>query len=176
MSDEALFEVTEKSARISDDGRYRYSLGRRWGGRPAAVFVMLNPSTADANVDDPTIVRCRGFAEREGCGSLTAVNLYAYRATKPENMWLAALAGADIVGTDNDDTLRDAFRAAARDGGPVIAAWGANAHADRVEFVAALAAAAGVQLHALGVTKAGQPRHPLYLRADTPLTRWENPR
>ena len=67
-------------ADISPDGLYRYTLGRTWGDGDTCVFIMLNPSVADAESDDPTIRRCRGFAEALGCGSLLVANLYAYRA------------------------------------------------------------------------------------------------
>ena len=168
-----LFDFTEPYARLSDDGVYRYTLGRRWsaGDDGTAVFVMLNPSTADASVDDPTIRRCIGFAKALGCGGLHVVNLYAYRATKPADLWSAA----DPIGPENDEVLRDAFLTAYGEGSPVIAAWGANAEPLRAEFVGTVARAAGVSLSALGVTKAGAPRHPLYLRADAPLTPWRMP-
>jgi len=69
---------------VSDDGLYRYRLWRRWDAEcPTMVWIMLNPSTADAEVDDPTIRRCIGFARREHCGGIEVVNLYALRATNP---------------------------------------------------------------------------------------------
>lgn len=169
---EALFTLPESYAHISDDGLYRYTLGRRWStdlDAGAAVFVMLNPSTADASVDDPTIRRCIGFARALGCGGLHVVNLYAYRATKPADLWQVE----DPVGPENDDVLRRTFKAAANEGRPVIAAWGANAKPLRVEFVGILAKAAGVTLTALGVTKDGAPRHPLYLPASARPTPWK---
>ena len=167
----ALFDLPTSYAKISDDGLYRYTVGRRWAdpeGPGAAVFVMLNPSTADAEVDDPTIRRCIGFAKALGCGGLHVVNLYAFRATKPADMF----AAADPVGPENDEVLRETFRSAAQEERPVIAAWGANAKADREAFVGVLAMAAGVTLTALGVTKDGAPRHLLYLRSGTRPERW----
>jgi hypothetical protein len=167
----ALFDLPTTYARISDDGLYRYTLGRRWaplGGPAAAVFVMLNPSTADAERDDNTIVRCRNFAKDLGCGGLHVVNLYAYRATKPADLWRAA----DPIGPENDEVLRATFLTAHGEGSPVIAAWGANAKADREAFVSVLARAAGVTLTALGVTKDHAPRHPLYLPASARPERW----
>jgi hypothetical protein len=170
----ALFDLPFSYARLSDDGVYRYTLGRRWvtdWEAPAAVFVMLNPSTADAEVDDPTIRRCISFAKAFECGALHVVNLYAYRATKPADLWRAD----DPIGPDNDEILRETFRAAAQEDRPVVAAWGANAEPLRAQFVAVLAGAAGVQLQALGVTRDGAPRHPLYLRADATLQPWHAP-
>src|SRR5689334_20041621 len=72
-----------KSAVLSPCGLYRYRLTRRWGDGPALLFVMLNPSTADATEDDPTIRRCTGFAKREGMPAIEVVNLFAWRATDP---------------------------------------------------------------------------------------------
>jgi hypothetical protein len=167
----ALFELPTSYARISDDGLYRYTLGRRWTqdrSVGAATFIMLNPSTADAERDDNTIVRCCNFARDLGCGGLHVVNLYAYRATKPADLWRAP----DPIGPDNDDFLRATFGVAREDDTPVIAAWGANAKPLRVEFVGVLARAAGVTLTALGVTKDGAPRHPLYLPASARPERW----
>ena len=147
---------------ISDCGTYRYALSRRWDDGPTATFIMLNPSTADAERDDPTIRRCVGFAKALGCGRLVVGNLYAYRATKPADLWTAA----DPVGPENDATLR----AMAYTDGPLIAAWGANARSDRVEAARVIL---GSSLMALGLTKTGAPRHPLYLPASAQPTRWE---
>jgi hypothetical protein len=164
----ALFDLTTSYAKLSGDGRYRYTLGRVWDSSPPAVFVMLNPSTADAERDDNTIVRCCNFAKDLGCGGLHVVNLYAYRATKPTDLWKAA----DPIGPENDEILRATFLTAHGEGSPVIAAWGVNAKADREAFVSVLARAAGVTLTALGVTKDHAPRHPLYLPAVARPERW----
>lgn len=150
------------SAVLSADGLYRYELARTWSDTAPVTFVMLNPSTADASLDDPTIRRCIGFARAWGHGGIRVVNLYALRSTDPKALWCAP----DPVGPDNDEYLR---RAAAS-GGPLIAAWGANARPDRVAAVLALPGLEALQ--ALGVTKAGQPRHPLYLRGDAAPTPW----
>lgn len=160
-------------ALLSEDGLYRYWLSRRWArnGMGMATFVMLNPSTADASLDDPTIRRCIGFARRWGLDGIAVVNLYALRSTDPKGLW----AAADPVGPDNDEWLGVHAILAKANATPVVAAWGANAHPDRVAHVAALFASFGVPLHSLGVTKAGQPRHPLYLRADASLAPWQAP-
>ena len=162
-----LFDTVRKSANISPDGLYRYSLHRDWRAddeRPYWVtFIMLNPSTADADLDDPTIRRCIGFAKRMGGTGLAVVNLYAYRATKPADM----LAATDPVGPKNDWALAMFLSMALDHGFPVIAAWGANARADRVAEVRAMHGAQ--RLQCLGITKDGAPRHPLYLRADAEL-------
>lgn len=158
-----------RAARLSDDLRYRYSLIRRWatGGTPAQ-FVMLNPSTADAELDDPTIRRCVGFARSLGCTGIAVVNLYAFRATKPADLWQAD----DPVGPEADFYLRLVARRAALEGAPLIAAWGANAKPGRVSAALEVIRSSGAQLTSLGVTKDGAPRHPLYLPATASLSPW----
>lgn len=147
------------SARISECGQYRYTLTR--GDEPRLCFVMLNPSTADATLDDPTIRRCLGFARREGCAGIEVLNLYALRATNPADLW----KHADPVGPNNDWELSGAARRYTR----MVAAWGANAKPERVKQVRNILEGNGISLYHLGLTKAGQPKHPLYLRADAPL-------
>lgn len=133
---------------------YRYTLWREWiGGEGYAMFVGLNPSTADETQDDPTIRRCIAFAKAWGYGGVCMTNLFAYRATLPEVM----KATSDPVGPDNDEYLR----ALAADAGVVVAAWGANGtHKGRDAEVRKLLP----ELHCLALTKDGHPGHPLYLR------------
>lgn len=152
------------SAIISECGKYRYVLKReipqviRWV-KPC-LFIMLNPSTADAERDDPTIRRCVSFAKREGCTSLTVVNLFARRSTYPEFLD----SDPDPVGPENDRYIDEELKA--HSFGIKIAAWGARPIArDRGDLLALL----GGRLHCLGVTKSGAPKHPLYLKNDAPL-------
>jgi hypothetical protein len=146
---------------LSTCGLYRYRLTRAWDDGPGCVFIMLNPSTADAWQDDPTIRRCIGFARREGCGFLTVVNLFAFRATSPANM----KAAVDPVGPENDAHLRAVL---AGEHGPKVAAWGVHGtHGGRAAAFGR--AISGVDLLCLGTTAAGAPRHPLYVRGDAPL-------
>lgn len=155
------------SAVISSDGVYRYALTRVW--QPVAhraVWIMLNPSTADATTDDPTIRRCVAFSKLWGCGGLTVVNLYAWRATDPRELLTAA---QDIVGPDNDQTITMALASSA----VVVAAWGVHGKPERVREVTALAALTGRRLRCLGTTKDGHPRHPLYVRGDKTLDDYE---
>jgi hypothetical protein len=128
------------------------------------LFVMLNPSTADALVDDPTIRRCIGFAQREGMGALEVVNVFAFKATDPKAMFGA---GRDIVGPDNREHARWAVAQASR----VVVAWGAHP----VGSSPIPAVIAHANRWCLGVTKDGSPRHPLYVRADQPLIPWPAP-
>lgn len=147
----------DKSATCSPCRRYRYTLWRRWAAleREAcayAMFVGLNPSTADETNDDPTVRRCIGFAQAWGFAGLCMTNLFAYRATDPANM----LAQADPVGEENDAYLR----AMAEKASIVVAAWGVHgAHRGRGAAVGKLLP----QLHYLKLTKHGHPAHPLYL-------------
>lgn len=169
----------DKGATISRDGKYRYRLWREWRGthdpknwtwyskkhgQPrACVFIMLNPSTADGNEDDPTIRRCVAFARRWNYERLEVVNLFAYRATDPREL----LALGDLnepVGPDNIDHVRRAVE----DRGLIVAAWGAHGgHLDQARTVAGWIGDRSMK--ALGLTKDGHPRHPLYVRADAPL-------
>jgi len=154
----------ESSAVISDCGKYRYVLKRVWNASlPVCVFVGLNPSTADANEDDPTIRRCVGFAKSWGYGGLVMLNLFAYRATNPQDMLCSVLI--DPVGPENDNhILKEVSKA-----GIVIAAWGfhgANFGRDKRIIVMVK------NLHYLKLTKDGQPSHPLYLRKDLKPLLW----
>jgi len=177
MTEPTLFgeqeHPTTKTAKLSPDGVYRYDLTRFWGDpnaflRPHLTFVMLNPSTADADVDDPTIRRCMGFARREGYKGIRVVNLYALRTTRPVHLW----EHPDPVGPENDDWIRRALRHATANESPVVCAWGANARPDRVAWFREVAADEVTDLSALHVTKAGAPGHPLYLPLGAELRKW----
>jgi hypothetical protein len=158
------------AAEISACGLYRYRLTRTWNGalRPAA-FIMLNPSVADAERDDPTIRRCVRFAEAWGCGGIVVVNLFAYRATDPKQLFKvfynpATVPGnGDPIGPENDRHIRQAVEQCH----PVVAAWGNHGVMMlRDEQVRRLLSDAGVSACCLGLTKGGHPRHPLYVRGD----------
>lgn len=156
-----------KEALISDCGRYRYTLRRQWDpGASHLLVIMLNPSTADAEIDDPTIKRCISFALRERFGGIIVMNLFAFRATSPNDM----KAAADPIGPDNDDWLVSKLNLFASLNEPVLVAWGAHgSHLDRAARVVALADLAGSRLVCLGTTAAGHPRHPLYVKGDQPF-------
>lgn len=162
-------DLVERSATVYTT-THRYLLTHRWthpaDRAPLAVFILLNPSTATAAVDDPTVRRCRGFARREQCGGLAILNLFAARATDPR----ALTAHPDPVGEYNDWFLSACTRTAP---GPVIAGWGMHGHLHhRARTVAARLRQAGVPLLCLGLTKTGQPRHPLYLPRTAALLPW----
>lgn len=168
----ATLEYTTTEATISPCGRYRYDLWRVWDELlPYAAFIMLNPSTADAAADDPTIRRCVGFARAWGYGGIVVTNLFAWRATDPRELRMAR----DPIGPDNDKAiLRWATYARS---GVVVCAWGAEAATGKRPLlrqqpahVMLLLRRAGVTPHHLGLTQAGHPRHPLYLPASlTPV-------
>jgi hypothetical protein len=155
---------------ISTCGTYRYLLTRPGDALPdrgTALFLMVNPSTADATLDDPTIRRCRGFARLWGCTGIAVANLYALRATDPAELW----RHHDPKGPENDAwllRLASEYR-------EVICAWGANVKPARVLAALRIFEAAGAKLWCLGTTKDGHPRHPLYVRGDQPLVPWQVP-
>lgn len=148
---------------LSSFGNYRYRLWR--GGMSRMFFVMLNPSTADATVDDPTIRRCLRFAAREGCDGIEVVNLYAFRSSSPKTMFEAP----DPIGPENDRHLADAARRAALAGERIVCAWGRHAPRDRVETVLAILRKHNPNLWCLGKNLNGSPKHPLYVCGATPL-------
>jgi hypothetical protein len=147
-------------ARFSSCRKYRYWLVRTWDdGLAPVVFVMLNPSLADEVEDDRTVMRCKGFAKSWGHGGIEVVNLFAWIATCPDGLALAAAP----VGKENDRAIKTAcsFRR-------VIAAWGgpASSYPARVREVLAIIRRAARSVECLGKTKGGHPRHPSRLRAD----------
>jgi hypothetical protein len=162
------FFARGSNATISPCGQYRYRLSREIGPWPRiALFIMLNPSTADATRDDPSIRRCIGYAERWSCGALFVANLFAFRATDPRYITVVR----DPVGPENTDHIIGAACRAHESGGVVVAAWGVHGgHQDRDRLVVSLLTQTlGIPLKCLGTTAEGFPRHPLYLTRETPL-------
>lgn len=193
----AVPKYLSAGAAISSDGRYRYRLWREWrrhplpsqwdmwtdeAGKPivdgtgeqlgepkSCVFIMLNPSTADGAQDDPTIRRCVGFASAFGYDRLEVLNLFAYRATNPKEL-LELNDSDDPVGPSNraafDHVLDGAFPV-----GTIICAWGCHgAHLGQDET--ALGWIGDRKRFALGLTKDGHPKHPLYLPASASRVRF----
>lgn len=160
-----LFE--KGTAAFSLDGRYRYALTRQWDPtRPWLAYVMLNPSTADQDVTDPTITRCRNRARRLGAGGLLVLNLFAVRATDPRVMD----NHPDPEGPDNNWVVGEYLRVLRP---LVIVAWGAYrmVHRDGHDLgMMLLLDDAGVGVYRIGEpTRGGHPRHPLYLPSDLHL-------
>ncbi len=145
------------TAIYSDCERYRYSLTRIWDadGR-RALFVMLNPSTATEVQNDPTVERCERRARALGFGAFQVTNIFAWRDTDPRKM----RAVADPVGPENDAAILTGAHWADQ----VIAAWGTHgAHLARGPQVETLLRGSGKSLYHLGLSKAGHPKHPLYI-------------
>lgn len=165
-----LSSTISKSAVISSCGRFRYQLRREWNDKlPPLVAGMLNPSIADAKIDDPTIVRSLRRAASNGCGSLIVWNLGAGRATDPDD-WMAMV---DPIGPENDLHIRAALKECRDRNGIALAAWGTRGvFRNRDKAVRELAAEIGVVFHCLGTTRDGHPRHPLYVALSQPLVPW----
>lgn len=147
-------------ATFSECGRYRYLLWRQWdtwSGEPrTCMWLMLNPSTADALENDPTVERCRRRSVEMGFGRMVVCNLFALRSTDPDRLREVD----DPVGPDNDAHLRREASEADR----VVCAWGHHgAYMARGREVKEALTSSGNTLYCLGTTSAGQPRHPLYV-------------
>lgn len=161
------------SAIISDCGKFRYRLERHGlSGAGAVAWIMVNPSTADAETDDATIRKVRGFSERLGAGWFVVGNKFAYRATDVHEL----RSCGDPRGPDNDRHLADIMQAAPL----VIAAWGPLSKLPpqlrkRWTTVKLIADGLGVKLMCFGTANDGHPRHPLMLAYDTPLIPWNAP-
>lgn len=144
-------------------GDYRYGLARTWDvDRPSVLFLMLNPSTADEFRNDPTVARCETRARTMGFGTMLVANIFAFRATHPSD-----LKAADApIGPLNDSVLVAWSSAASM----TVAAWGVHgAHRGRAKE---LAAHLPDTTYHLGLTKAGHPRHPLYVAFATQPRLW----
>ncbi|MEM1423044.1 MAG: DUF1643 domain-containing protein [Planctomycetota bacterium] len=140
--------------------RYRYALTRRLrDAGPRVLFVMLNPSTATHDQNDPTVTRTIGFASRMGASRLDVCNCFGLRSTDPRGL----RAVDDPAGPANTRTILARARLADR----VVVAWGNHAGVHGFELAEKLERHAAIEC--LGVTNAGQPKHPLYIRADEPL-------
>jgi hypothetical protein len=151
------------SAILSPCRKYRYYLQRTWvENAPRLGLIMLNPSTADETVDDPTIMRCRARAMQMGMGGLDVVNLFALRATDPMELYdfFAMPVSHPLVPYENDHIILKTAALASM----VICAWGRHgAHVDRGRIVMNSLRERGVVPHALRINKDGSPGHPLYI-------------
>lgn len=175
---------SDSGAVFDETRRYRYSLWRRWGFDECEMFPMpearnrdaklrmhisfigLNPSTADQSINDPTVSRCVRFAKEWGFRSMSMLNLFAFRAADPKVM----KADSEPIGGENNGRCIQWF---AENSGLVIAAWGNHgSYLGRSKSVKSTLRACGL-VHHLGLTKAMEPRHPLYLRSDTQPTLWK---
>ncbi len=161
---------------FSPCGQYRYTLSRELpDGTPGRtlMMLMLNPSTADATVNDPTITRCIGLARREGFGRLLVGNMYALRSTDPQGLWRVV----NPVGPDNHYHIKSMLLQASR----VVCAWGNHCKPQRFrDLIASFdrfpKLSAPPRFHCLGANANGAPKHPLYLRQDVPIIPWDSAR
>jgi hypothetical protein len=153
---------------FSADRQFRYLLVRRWSAAQMLTWLMLNPSVADEQRNDPTVERCVRRASRLGYGGIRVVNLFALVTPYPWVMWERQRMGEDIVGPLNDDYILSA----AKHSGQVAVAWGGDhpVAAARAKRVLGLLRGAGITPTRLGTTQGGQPRHPLYVPYDVELT------
>lgn len=158
-----LLGFVESEAFITPDGRFRYMLRRRWAiGDDLLVFLMLNPSKADAKKNDPTIRRDIGFAKLWKHPGLAVVNMYGLRSTDPDEL-LVDLEGA--VGLANDAWISNQCT-----GRRVVCAWGSHAAATQKrinQVMKILRNHCAREIVCLGLTKGGMPKHPLYVPANT---------
>jgi hypothetical protein len=155
-------EILRTGATFSPCRTWRYTLWRVWEpSLPTFVVIGLNPSTADEVRNDPTVRRCMGFALREGCGRLVMMNMFGYRATYPRDM----LSAPDPVGPGNIAALRKVVRQKPH---YIVAAWGTHGSDEQAARIGDVCG----ELWCFGVTRSGAPKHPLYLRATTPLVPW----
>lgn len=147
----------KSGAEFSACGAYRYTLWRQWDPMlSTCLFIMLNPSTADADKDDPTVAKCGRYARAWGYGRLEVRNIFALRSTNPNALYSAA----DPVGPGNNDAILSAARTAEL----VVCAWGVHGELHRRgREVLSLLAEERVVPHALAITQCGEPGHPLYL-------------
>jgi hypothetical protein len=150
MEYEAVFDAS---------GRYRYSLWRAWSNdSPRIVFILLNPSTADEQRNDPTIRRCIGFALGWNYGSVEVVNLFAYRATNYRELFKVS----DPVGEENNRFLTQAVERYST----VVVGWGIRGTLLGRDRQVLSLLAGRKDVYCLGITKDGLPRHPLYVKGD----------
>jgi hypothetical protein len=155
----------KSDAIFSECRAYRYSLIRRWADGPIQTWIMLNPSTADEVVNDPTVERCQRRATSHGFGALEVVNIFALRSTDPKVLY----GHDDPVGPLNDNYILDA----AKRSNQIVCGWGAHGALHNRGFEVAKILKE-FDINALATTKGGQPRHPLYISYDITPKAWIN--
>lgn len=161
-------DFTEKSAVFSDDMLYRYILRRKWSGGngKVVVWIMLNPSVADHELEDNTVRRCCLYAQDWGYSGIVIVNIFAYRDTDPAKMKKYHAP----IGKDNDKYILEVIED--EETGLIIGGWGQHgSHLNRNTKIKELLA--HKTINCLGKTKCGNPLHPLYLKKDTIPVIWK---
>jgi hypothetical protein len=161
-----MVNFTEAGATFDPNRIYRYRLWREWSPlKPTVAFLMLNPSTADEHVLDPTLRRCLGFAQVWGYGRMEIINLFALRATNPKQLYTHPYP----EGPENDSWISLVASRAEQ----VVCGWGTHGeYRDRATCVALQLIENGVPMFCLGTTKGGMPKHPLYLSNKSERKSW----
>lgn len=162
----------QKTAKFSNCRKYRYALYRIWDDKLLrAVFICLNPSTADETKDDPTIRKCVKYASDWGFGGICMVNLFGFRATDPNVMKAEFCPKAPDNGSFNDFWILEEAKAA----GIVICAWGNDgSHLNRSKEVKSMLRGNGLKMCYLKMNGTGEPSHPLYLKSCLLPKEWED--
>ena len=163
-----MITSSDTGAVISPCTQYRYALWRVWDESKAPlVFIMLNPSTADAYKNDPTVERCERRARYMGYGGLWVLNLFGLRSTNPSALYVHS----DPIGPGNDSTIKDVIKRA----GMVVCAWGKHGKfQDRDQAALDILQAVGITPHHLGRNRDGSPKHPLYVSYSEGPKQWRS--
>ncbi|MEY5049692.1 MAG: hypothetical protein RLZZ175_3051 [Bacteroidota bacterium] len=165
MNNKSQSEISKSNIKanaiLSDCEKYRYSLSRIWDNeKPLVLFIMLNPSTADENNDDPTIRRCIGYAKDWGYGGFYVVNLFPFRATDPKDL----LTASSVEGVENEKWFREISALS----NLVVCAWGNAGIVNKLHMKLgdSWKPLSWIEkpLHFIELSKDGTPKHPLYLR------------
>lgn len=166
-----IWNDTFKGAYFSPDRVYRYTLWRNWwlwDREPLkfVAFIGLNPSTADETQNDPTVTRCINYARHWGFDGMVMLNIFGYRATDPREM----KKHPEPIGEENNLIIIEICIIASM----VVCCWGNHgAHNNRADKVLQFLGNKNIKnVYHLGLTKQGQPKHPLYLRADLEPVKW----
>lgn len=172
MTENCPYTLTSSGAIISECKKYRYQLARIWDDKkPTVTFIMLNPSTADANKDDATIRRCIGFASSWGFGGIKVVNLFPYRSTDPKEL----LKARNPFGDSNHRHIFSCFNNSEK----TVCAWGNSAIVNKLikkySLYMPLLNIPTEELHYIELANDGTPKHPLYLPKIAQLKKYEIP-
>tara|TARA_Y100000310_G_C20698667_1_gene827657 strand:+ start:5255 stop:5773 length:519 start_codon:yes stop_codon:yes gene_type:complete len=156
---------TKSFAIYSPSGKHRYLLNRTWNpSGKSLLYIGLNPSTATEISNDPTITRVINFAKREGFGSISICNLFSYRATLPSDL----KSSSDPIGKETDPFILQQAKKA----DSILLGWGNHASfLERGKSVQNLLLPHKEKTFCLGLTKSNEPKHPLYLKSESPFIR-----
>lgn len=157
-------------AEFSRSMLHRFTLWRAWGDGPRVAFIGMNPSTATATENDPTVTRCINYARDWGFAGMFMLNVMAWRQTDPR---LLPPSDLDVAPGENLLAIFRTVELVRSAGGLVVCAWGAHRRVVRLVAAQGLVERVGPPVYVLGLTKDGHPRHPLYMRRDLRPARWD---